>query len=138
MALKIAFHGGKCCGIRHIHGFNYYPSQNHLEPALKNDQKNILSLDRAGVDVSSSLNVFYKEAPEESLYERLDRYIKFLKEFRPGGVIEVCLARQPNNFDQIKLHEEELFKHGFSVATELLTNSNTGNTIRIYHLITKG
>ena len=138
MALKIAFHGGKCCGIRHIHGFSFYPHQTSRQPAL-DKQEGFLSLDRSGDDVSSSLNVFYKEAPEESLYERLDRYIKFLQGFRPGGVIEVCLSRGKYDcFDQIKLHEEELFKHGFSVVTELAANSNTGNTIRIYHLITKG
>ena len=134
MALKISFHGGKCCGIRHIHGFTHWPLQESLEPELlANDE--FESLDRNGRDVSSATNVFYKAAPKESLYDRLSRYIEFLREFRPSGVVEVCLAKSKDSFDQIAIHEAELFKHGFHLVTELLYNSNSKNVIRIYHLV---
>ena len=135
MALKISFHGGKCCGIRHIHGFPHWPYQKSLEPELEANNE-FSSLDRQGFDVSSATNVFYKAAPAESLYDRLSRYITFLREFRPGGVVEVCLAKsRKEDFDQIAMHEAELFKHGFHLVTELLYNSNSKNVIRIYHLV---
>jgi len=132
--LKISFHGGKCCGIRHIYGFTYFTTQNSLEPELLANDKFEWS-DRYGHDVSSANNVFHKAAPAESLYERLDRYIKFLRWYRPGGVVEVCLAKSKNYFDQIAMHEAELFKHGFHLVTELPYNSNSKNVIRIYHLV---
>ena len=134
MALKISFHGGKCCGIRHIYGFTFWPFQKSFEPELlANDE--FESSDRYGHDVHSATNVFHKAAPAEPLYERLDRYIKFLREFRPGGVVEVCLAKKKGDFDQIAMHEAELFKHGFHLVTELPYNSNSKNVIRIYHLV---
>ena len=134
MALKISFHGGKCCGLKHIHGFTHYPFVKALEPELLANNE-FESLDRYGRDVSSATNVFHKAAPAEPLYDRLSRYIQFLREFRPGGVVEVCLAKKKDDFDQIAMHEAELFKHGFRLVTELPYNSNSKNVIRIYHLI---
>lgn len=131
--LKIANHGGKCCGIKTIHGFHYMPlSIEEMILATK-----INNLDAYGHEVSSSTNFFHLDAPAETLTERFDRYVSFIKERRPKGLIEVTLASfilwdegRPHRQDAIwgPIIEERGFKR-----VSYFHNSNSANDVSVYH-----
>lgn len=93
----IAFHGGKCCGIKIIHSIGEYPEAKAEE--LTKDKANPVAddADQYGHEVSSSKNFYNQAAPEETYLERVDRYIKFIDAVRPHGIIEIVLAQEIND-----------------------------------------
>jgi hypothetical protein len=126
--MKIAFDGGKCCGIKIIHGLSFYPTE-EFEAVAKKPAKNP---DRFGTDVSSSMNAFYKEAPIETGEERLDRYLDFLKDWRPNGIIQITLA------DYQMAWEPVIKERGFKLVSPEsgVLNSNSMRKIFVYHKYT--
>lgn len=87
--MKIGLHGGKCCGIKTIHGFHGNPS--YLLPAKDKSSKDYLDSDRNGGNFNSSFNFFWEEAPQETYGERFDRFISYLERVRHFGLVEVVL-----------------------------------------------
>jgi hypothetical protein len=134
--LRITCHGGKCCGIKHIFGFPYFPLYGR-EPKLKkipfSDPNYFNDEDSRGYPVNTKMMVYNLAAPEEPLWDRMDRYLKYLREIRPGGIVECTLAKQFGEWDQIKLFEPSLFERGFKMVNEE-RNSNSNNIFRVYHL----
>lgn len=132
--MKITFHGGECCGIRHISGFGTEPNAklSALE-AIKYPGDRVAEADTYGLPVSSCFNVYTLDAPEETYVERLDRYLKFLDEFRPQGITEVTLADDGTDYDnQLPEWEPLLLERGFVPVTNCY-NSNSGNRVYVYH-----
>lgn len=125
--LRLSHHGGKCCGVKTIHGFyDRHPCdyEGELEKDATTAKKDI-----SGADVNTDDRVFSPSAPEETVTNRLDRYIDFLKEHRPSGLIEVYLAE-----DQKDVWEKELLNRGFRSVVSF-KNSNSENVVTLYHLI---
>jgi hypothetical protein len=107
--MKIAFHGGQCCGVKTIHGFGMGAScvKEKLPPLKK---KKFIKPDASGGYVDSRWNFFNEDAPYEPRIERLDRYLEFLDRVRPAGIVEVCLSagEDPKTFWDQTQHWEEI------------------------------
>jgi hypothetical protein len=136
--MKITFHGGECCGIKHISGLGNDPER--LVDEIDNpkpDNDHAAYPDTSGREVSSDQNFFYGKAPKESCLNRLDRYIKYIDKVRPYGVIEIVLcdyrcAPWMAHYNQIPAWEPVLLKRDFVLVTPCF-NSNSDNKIFIYH-----
>jgi hypothetical protein len=136
----IAFHGGECCGVKTIHRLGDDPDDTADELTYDPNQEE--GLDRCGEHVSSSMNMYYIQAPEETYLERVDRYIKWLDAVRPAGIIEIILADDPEcckdhdlsdcGDHQVRHWEALLLERGF-VCVSNCANSNSGNRIYVYH-----
>jgi len=130
--LRISCHGGMCCGIKHIFGFPSYPHQ-VMELELEEDNE-FDDEDSCGSEVRSYLSFFTLSAPSETVEARLDRFLAYIKEERPGGIVEAVLARScDDDWDQIAVNEKSLLERGFRVVNEI-RNSNSDNICRVYHL----
>lgn len=130
--MQVVYHGGKCCGIKTIYGFNSDPYQvlsPVAEQSLRPHDAYILQRkDVTGSDVSSNLYPCLKAFPRQTGIERLDALVEWVKEWRPEGVIEITLtdAWQKKWYPLLKVRK---FKQ---VAK--FYNSNSGNIVRIFHL----
>lgn len=134
MTMKIAFHGGKCCGIKTIHGMGTDPNatQSALRKPRRTEKQD--NADQYGPDIRSSTNFYRYSAPKETSLQRLDRYIAFLKEVRPQGIIEIVLAKTSYDFSSQLTHwNAPLLERGFKEVNRC-KNSNSGNTVVVYHL----
>lgn len=130
--MDLYFHGGMCCGIKTIAGFCGHTNSNEYHrPAQK-----FRSNDTNGDDVSTERPFFTDEAPKEPAIQRLDRLIAFCKKYRPKGAIEIVLMRTQYNTFQIGAWEQIILERGFKQYVPEFENSNSGNFLRIYHLIT--
>ena len=128
--MRLVFHGGKCCGIKTIYGFD---SPSDIVSAVK--KKSVTNKDAYGEHVGSNMDFFTDAAPKETQKERLDRLIAFCMKRRPQGIIEVTLAQHRNHyFDQVKPWGPLLRKRGFRCVTKAL-NSNSGNTVHVFHKV---
>lgn len=127
--MKMVFHGGKCCGVKTIHGLGVSPSSScdELPKVTQPDT------DRFGGDVSSDKRFFADAAPEESCLKRLDRYIEYARTYRPQGILEITTA-QGRCYNQTKVWSKHLLDRGFKAVTEA-PNSNSGNTVTIWHKV---
>ena len=135
--LSLTCHGGMCCGIKHIHGFPHYPLYGKEPPLYeKNDDDEYFfgDQDANGDTVSSAMNVFNEYVPGEPLWNRFDRYLRWIEKNRPGGIVEVTLSKSCQDFswDQIELHKENLLKRGFKLINSA-RNSNSNNIFNVYH-----
>lgn len=120
--MRLILHGGKCCGFKHIYGLgnsptNYTPRKRKTAK-LKNE---------GDAYMSSTRSFFYEAAPEETKGQRLDRLLKFLDEKRPKGICEIILADW-----QLVAWRDFIKARGF-VEVNKCKNSNSGNTIYVYH-----
>jgi hypothetical protein len=125
--MQIFLHGGKCCGIKQICGFGMVPND-MLDAKLTTAMP---PNDRSGY-VNSELEFFHRSAPKETYLERLDRYLAYVDEVRPGCVVEACLGPH-----QISAWEELLKARGFKAVTRFF-NSNSHVRVTMYHRITFG
>lgn len=124
--MQAYIHGGKCCGIKHIQGLDYDP--NAMLSAKRRGKK--LS-NEGSCYMNSTRPFFYESAPAETYLQRFDRIIAFIKTNRPKGVIEVVIS----DF-QLVNWRPLIEERGFNLVTKA-KNSNSGQTIHIYHLITE-
>lgn len=132
--MRISLHGGNCCGIKCINGLYYYPD---LELAARKPIKRT----SFGQKYSSGVNdmiqsnpygkydFFNGAAPKETYTQRLDRFITFIKTYRSHHAIEIVLNKTSQ-----KAWVPVLEERGFKLVTES-KNSNTMNTIQIFHLV---
>lgn len=124
--MYIVSHGGFCCGMSTIFNMGYNPTANvGPMPPLGNQRS-------AGSSVSKC--IYPHEAPEETYLARLDRYLAWIDTFRSKGVIEITLAgsQLPGALTQQSAWHDLLIERGFKAVTEFV-NSNSGNTVTIYH-----
>jgi len=127
----LGFHGGKCCGIKHIHGLGYQPLI-EVQPAIeeKVPEKNA---DQYGHTVSSYDNFFTDTAPAETTLERFDRYLAFCDKRRPYGIIEVTVIRTGGaKTGQVDTWRPYLEERGFKEVSNC-HNSNSGNRVFVFH-----
>lgn len=128
MSLSLVFHGGNCCGIKTVHGFGCNPlGMTGPLPRIPEDES-----DKIGTTVSSKQRFFHEEAPLETKVDRLKRYIAYMGQYRPSNILEAAIAtREPLTIqDQwIPIFEELGFK-----LVNSHKNSNTGNTVHVWHL----
>jgi len=125
--LTMHCHGGKCCGISHIQGFQGNPKYSSYEQVtvLRKDA-NVADSERC---MNPGTNLYYGPLPSETNEKRFLRYLKFIKKLQPKGLVEVTLVSyQKKDWDEI------LTREGFKIVTEFL-NSNSGNTVSVYHLV---
>lgn len=128
--MRLAFHGGLCCGIKTIFEMGYgsqapYETVEALE-ALEGPQNH----DQYAYEVASDKRFFHDAAPEETRLERLDRYLAFLSAHRPSGAVEVTVVGHDHDYSQevwFPLLEERGFKEMVKFK-----NSNSGNKVRWY------
>jgi len=136
--MRLAFHGGMCCGIKTIYELGF---PNDTSPPLTKKDKDNSDVGYSAVKPTHSF--FTDAAPKETNLERLDRFIAFCKTNRPAHIIEVALADHPaNNYKagsvscypyQTKLWGQILTDRGFKKVTES-KNSNSDNVVSIWHL----
>jgi len=121
--MQAYIHGGKCCGIKHISGLGYHPEE--CLPAKKRSKP----LKHEGsCYMNSSRPFFHVPAPAETYLQRFDRILAFIHANRPKGVVEVVLTGT-----QLLYWRALLEERGFTLVNKC-KNSNSGNTIHIYHL----
>ena len=133
-ALMLTYHGGECCGIKHLKGFPLYKWEKKQPSLRKVDlSKKVFPFpDSCGAPVRSNMRFFTDYAPVEDLEERLDRLLAFCKDERPGGIVEAVLAKG-NEYDQVALFQDMLISKGFTLVNTVI-NSNSDNECRVYHL----
>jgi hypothetical protein len=126
--MYLSFHGGNCCGIKSIYSLPMSPEGIVPKRTLK------------------SLDVFYDERtqyprnagkqtpcdverPEENGIQRLDFYLSWLSENRPGGLVEIALAEY-----QVIKWKPLLLERGFSQVTSFI-NSNSYTRVTVFHKV---
>lgn len=138
MSLKIQTHGGRCCGIKTIHGFGAGPTQ-RLGP--KKAQKFNDCTDIYGHSVHRNYNWYRPKRPKETYLERFEEYIRYIKQYRPKGLIEVTMTNSqldgtsydycnPTQYAWLPVLE----KHGFKLVSKF-KNSNTEGIVNVFHLV---
>lgn len=136
--MRILLHGGNCCGVKHITDLGSYPDVKLAarNKAIDGDTSfgaysswNGALNDMRSKHMGTADKDFFNEAaPKESYARRLSRFIAFLKEKRPHGIVEIVI----NEGQKIRWHNR-LIRRGFKLVTEG-QNSNTLHTLYVYHL----
>jgi hypothetical protein len=130
--MRLLFHGGKCCGIKTLYDFGF-DGPDALVGAV--EAKKETNKDEYGHDVSSEEDFFTDEAPKETKLARMDRLIAFCKRRRPAGIIEATLATSYYlEYDQVSQGWPELLKERDFKLVNMNVNSNSENTVHVYHL----
>ncbi len=127
-------HGGFCCGVTHIYGFHQGPSAKLTALTPKKPEEI-----QPYIQSHPSYWGYYQlEFPQQTARERLEATIHAIARGsrncmgRRGGIIEVALTNgQKQYWDHV------LLEIGF-VETFKAVNSNTNNTITMYHFDTNG
>jgi hypothetical protein len=137
MTLRLLFHGGMCCGVKTLYGFPMTKTPETYTQSAKEKKKKVDN-DADGSKVSSDMDFFTEEAPAENVIARLDRLIDFCKKRRPSGIIEATLIdglawTSMSEYNQVKTYEPYLLERGFKLSCKN-KNSNSGNTVHVYHL----
>jgi hypothetical protein len=137
--MQIAYHGGKCCGLKTIYKMGYNPDEKIPADSsfLKEAKYGVTNKDALGNSVSSNDTPYFGVTEKETYKERLVRFIDFLRVNRPSGLIEIALMEHPSDpnyyYSQRKWYPflEEL---GFTMTTRF-KNSNSGNWVTTWILI---
>lgn len=131
--MQVAYHGGQCCGIKVIYGFSSNPREVLgkvvANPISSVQAYSLQNKDRRGATVSSDLNPCLKDFPAQTGIERLDALVEWVKEWRPEGIIEITLT------DAYQKKWYPLLKSRKFKQVAKFYNSNSGNIVRIFHLI---
>ena len=139
LPMRLAAHGGCCCGIKTIHGLGESPDD---LISKKEPHKHVLTLhdaDQLGYAPHGDINLFTAGAPEETEGSRFKRVLDHLKDIRPAGVCEVVTvdSDDADNYGLLATTDkwgDFLAGLGFYKVTSA-KNSNSGNTIDIWHLV---
>lgn len=120
----LSYHGGHCCGVKHIWNFPTKP------------ESNVASLEECPLASKDHYMRFANKAyPQEKAIERLDRYIEHMRIHQPKGLIEIFLIKHSHPiYDQLTGWKDVLLERGF-VASEPFQNSNTNNWITMFTLV---
>lgn len=137
--IKIQTHGGRCCGIKSIHGF-YSGPNGPIAP--KKRQRWEARTDIDGNSVSRGYNWYRPKRPKETYLQRLEEYIRYIKEKRPQGLIEITMTEYQLSGYQYCYSSSEKINYawqpvldrlGFKLVSKF-TNSNTTKTVYVFHL----
>lgn len=158
MSLSFDFHGGSCCGIKHIWGLGVTPeaqlgAMDGWHPENDGNKQNIAEWENYGKreygEEEDGVEYFWDEIcdgsktpgmrwyfpprPAETYGERLKAYLQWHDEERSGGVIEIVLAADDlcNQVAWTPFIE----KLGFKLVT-VFRNSNSGNICAVFHRTT--
>ena len=137
--MRLAAHGGYCCGIKTIHGLGESPDG---LISKKEPHKYVFTLhaaDKFGCTPHGDINMFTAGAPEETEGSRFERVLAHLKDIRPAGVCEVVTVDSGDTDNGWFTATTDkwggfLVSLGFNKVTSA-KNSNSGNTIDIWHLV---
>lgn len=111
------FHGGSCCGIRHIAGFPTSPDS-FVSPRSRSEPAN-------------SSRCYKRPLPKQTGKERFDVLMEHIRAGQRVGIVEVVLADMTLS-KQYTGWDEYIRKQGFvEIASSI--NSNTGNVVHVYH-----
>jgi len=133
--MKIGLHGGNCRGIKVIHELGGYPDMYKIAARKATKMTSFGQCPGPAVNDMRRSNprgkydFFNLAAPQETYRERLKRFLDFIKEHREHHIIEVVI-----NANTQKAWVPILEKYGFKEVSKG-TNSNTMNTIAVYHLV---
>lgn len=136
MPLKISFHAGLCCGVKHISGFVFPPDfplgdeGTKEAPSYPTWDKSAPDLN--GDDFNSALDPYYGPLPAETMEERFKRLVNFIRyDWREdaSGCIEVILDRSQREEGWPEVLAEEGSEH-----IRHFLNGNSGEMLAIYHL----
>ena len=105
--MYLSYHGGGCCGVKHIWNFPADP------------KTPISALNECRIGEQPYKRFFSKAAPSETAIARLDRYIKYMHEVAPGNLIEIFLAEYKNNRPMCQI------SHGWNVDSLRANRSST-------------
>lgn len=125
MELAIELHGGRCCGIKCINGLGSMGPLDML-PAKKTSNPNTHN-ERFG-SYRMDGNFYVPPRPAETRAERFQEYLRYLREVRPGSLVEVT-----TNKDQLSWHAF-LQEHGFKEVVKF-HNSNSKGDVIVWHLV---
>lgn len=125
--LKLTNHGGRCCGVKHLHEFPYSPD--HNVAAYDGGTKSGGSGYEQMVNPGKPFR--YVKYPKQTGLERLKAVLAECKKQQPRGLVEVILS--VSSASQWNKHLLEL---GFKKGPKF-ENSNTYTTLQVYYLVNK-
>lgn len=126
--LRVSHHGGRCCGVKHIHEFPSHPTVNLY--AYNGKQK--YGGNAYTQMVEAGKRFFCLRRPAETALKRLDATLQSLKEKQPKGLVEVVLSRTIAD-----KWREALLERGFKEGP-VFKNSNTYATLCVFWLVNGG
>lgn len=144
--MNIRFHGGHCCGIKHIDNLGYNPDciislkkgqpfRTRDEYAHDYDNDDDYNPDLDGDCFESSSDFFTEEAPKETAKERFLRLVDFIYRKRGSSqLIEVTIMTEEDSWLCQSRWVPVLEDAGFKVVSEF-RNVNSGNFIHVWHKI---
>jgi hypothetical protein len=126
-------HGGRCCGISHIHTFPRYPD----DIINARPRKTAAEIKETWAVLPQTSLFANDELPEQTAEARFKRLVYLaqngdgvLSFGRPQGILEVVLTSK-----QAETWREVVEAEGFKEVTAA-RNSNSGNVIHVFHLRT--
>lgn len=136
MPTNLLYHGGHCCGIKHLFGFQQNPTDQmfKMEKWVRK-----LKPDGSALYDSNGINgpFFQLEAPAETALERFNRFVDHWKLKIDNGILEVVLADNAQytniGLQQTEKWGEHVLAAGFKRVSSC-KNSNSTNRINVYHL----
>lgn len=124
--MELAFHGGNCCGIKCIYHLPMYP--NRPVGPRKRESLDVFYDEKSAYPSNASKQTpCDAERPNETGIQRLDFYLAWLQEHRPGSIVEMTLSSW-----QFDAWESVLLERGFKVVAEFI-NSNSWAKVKVYH-----
>lgn len=131
--LHLVSHGGHCCGIKTIWGFGADPDD--MAMAVKR----VVTAKEATNAAIARLCMTNVDLPQEPGRDRLKRYVDYAVKAWPGHLLEVAIVvkNAPHlAYSSQKAWIPILEDLGFKKVNEF-KNSNTTNTVGVFHLIIK-
>ncbi len=133
--MRLSFHGGMCCGIKHIYEMGQKPTEMCYAQEASGKAFHDVSYDFCSQDKS----VYPDACPAETKLARLERYLGWLTLNRPSGIVEVTLICSGEGYYDQSLWVPVLIEKGFVRVTpdDGVYNSNSGNRVHVFHLYMK-
>lgn len=136
MSINAYFHGASCCGISTLHLCGYESPEYVVSEVPTPSRNYVMELQRARIIYASLAH------PEQTAGERADDFIRRLSDDGRRGLIEVVLITDSDCFDEDEEPDATqeawipwLKQRGFKKVNEF-QNSNSGNTLSVFHLNT--
>lgn len=124
MSMTMVCHGGQCCGIKHIYGFPYAPTDT---VAAITAVKAVMG---AGSEMAKGAYFYPNAEPKEEAIVRLKKLLAFVDLHKTEHLVEIVL-----NDYVLKGWKTTLKKLGFKEVTKF-KNSNTGSRLHVLHRVT--
>lgn len=126
--MDIILHGGKCCGIKTIYGFQYHP-----DSMMGEREESVVLPYEGGTYTNGGGRSFFKgTAPKETAGKRFIRFVEQCKARRPSHLIEVTLS------GELLLNWEDFIEELGFEKVSTFENCNSGHLVAVYHYSYKG